>query len=127
MVVIFVQTHNFYVTTLNALRQVLDSLRTREHVRRGRTKITCNEQDYQKQPNGVDLTRWKPQLKRTYESTHKLISTSSCLTPSPSLPLNQRVRTYQQKKQLKQNQLTETTGTNETHQPINKRKRKMTK
>ena len=85
------------------------------------------EQEYQQRPNGVDPALRKPQLTRAYECSHNLMPTSGCLTPSSFLPLSQGAATHTQNWQLKQNQLTEITGTNEAQQSISKREKKRNK
>ena len=69
MVVTHTYNTQLYFTLVNALKHAV-------------------EREYRQRPNGVDLTLWKPQLTRTYEFSHKLMPSSSCLISSCSLPLS---------------------------------------
>ena len=121
MVVTYTYNTQFHDPLVNALKQAVEPRRLHNGkpcwetpcaVAGNRTKTTCNEQEYQQRPNGVDLTLWKSKLTRANWSAHTTYATTDRLTSSSSKPLNQGARTYPQKGAAKSKQPTNVTGTN---------------
>ena len=62
------------------------------------------EQEHQQRRNDVVLTLWEPQLNANILGRTQPYATTSCLTPSSSLPLRQGAKTLPQKGATKSKQ-----------------------